>query len=117
MTTDTFGNHVEQRHDVEHSAALLKRLYLVHREQMRTLAAKHIAIEDWTAKNALPRHWWLASLHADALRERGLVRRRQWSSAIMAVADGEADSGVDAAVPSPPSDVPFRTFVSGFGSR
>jgi len=75
MTTDTFGNFSEPRHDVERSAALLKRLYLIEREQMRALAAKHVAIENWTAKNAMPRHWWLSSLHADALRERVLELR------------------------------------------
>ncbi|HYI23969.1 MAG TPA: DUF455 family protein [Thermomicrobiales bacterium] len=75
MTTDTFGNFIEQRHDVERSAALLKRLYLVERELMRALAAKHIAIENWTAKNIMPRHWWVASLHADDLRERVLELR------------------------------------------
>ncbi len=75
MTNDTFGNFNEPRHDVDLSAALLKRLYLIEREQMRTLGAKHIAIENWVAKNQLPRHWWVASRHADALRERVLELR------------------------------------------
>ncbi len=75
MTMDTFGNHAQSRHDVDLSASLLKRLYLIEREQMRALAAKHISIESWPAKNGLPRHWWLASLHADALRERVLELR------------------------------------------
>lgn len=75
MTPDTFGNFNEPRHDVDLSASLLKRLYLVEREQMRILGAKHIAIENWTAKNQMPRHWWVASRHADALRERVLELR------------------------------------------
>lgn len=57
MTTDTFGNFSRPRHDVDRSASLLKHLYLVEREQMRALAAKHIGIESWTAKNGPPRHW------------------------------------------------------------
>jgi len=75
MTNDTFANHNEPRHDVDLSAALLKRLYLIERELMRVLGAKHIAIESWVAKNQLPRHWWVASRHADALRERVLELR------------------------------------------
>jgi uncharacterized ferritin-like protein (DUF455 family) len=75
MTNDTFANHNEPRHDVDLSAGLLKRLYLIEREQMRVLGAKHIAIENWTAKNQLPRHWWVASRHADTLRERVLELR------------------------------------------
>jgi uncharacterized ferritin-like protein (DUF455 family) len=75
MTNDTFGNHNEPRHDVDHSASLLKRLYLIERELMRALAAKHIGIELWSAKNTMPRHWWLASVHADSLRERVLELR------------------------------------------
>ena len=75
MTADTFGNYNEPRHDVDRSAALLKRLYLAERELMRVLGAKHIAIENWVAKNQLPRHWWVASRHADALRERVLELR------------------------------------------
>ncbi len=72
MTTDTFGNFSRPRHDVDRSASLLKHLYLVEREQMRALAAKHIGIESWTAKNGPPRHWWLASRHAYSLGERVL---------------------------------------------
>jgi uncharacterized ferritin-like protein (DUF455 family) len=75
MTTDTFGNFNEPRHDVDLSASLLKRLYLIEKEQMRALAAKHIGIELWSAKNGMPRHWWLASRHADAMRERVLELR------------------------------------------
>ena len=75
MTNDTFANHNEPRHDVDLSAALLKRLYLIEREQMRVLGAKHISIESWVAKNQLPRHWWVASRHADTLRERVLELR------------------------------------------
>lgn len=75
MTHDTFENHSEPRHDVDHSASLLKRLYLIERELMRALAAKHIGIESWSAKNTMPRLWWLASRHADALRERVLELR------------------------------------------
>ncbi|MGC4190489.1 MAG: DUF455 family protein [Thermomicrobiales bacterium] len=72
---DTFGNFIATRHDVERSSARLKRLYLVERELMRTLGGKHIAIESWVAKNQMPRHWWVASRHADDLRNRVLELR------------------------------------------
>lgn len=75
MTHNTFENHNEPRHDVDHSASLLKRLYLTEREQMRVLGGHHIGIESWVAKNQLPRHWWVASRHADSLRERVLELR------------------------------------------
>lgn len=73
--TDTFASHIETRHDVDTASALLKRLYLAERDLMRSLGAWHISLEHWEAKLVVPRHWWLASRHADALRTRVLELR------------------------------------------
>ena len=75
MTTDTFANHLKPRHDVDAASSQLKRLYLAERELMRSLGAWHISLESWPGKLAMPRHWWLASVHADALRTRVLELR------------------------------------------
>ena len=75
MSVDRFENHAVERRDVDRSALLLKRLYLVERELMRSLGAWHIAIATWSLKTSIPRHWWQDSLHADALRSRVLELR------------------------------------------
>lgn len=75
MTIDRFENHAAERRDVDQSALLLKRLYLVEREVMRALGARHITIATWSLKTSIPRHWWQDSLHADALRSRVLELR------------------------------------------
>lgn len=75
MATDRFENHAKARRDVEHSARLLKRLYLAERETMRALGAWHISIATWAIKTSTPRHMWQDALHADALRSRVLELR------------------------------------------
>lgn len=75
MTADRFENYAAERRDVDQSALLLKRLYLVERELMRALGAWHIAIATWSLKTSIPRDWWQDSLHADALRSRVLELR------------------------------------------
>ncbi|QGQ94563.1 DUF455 family protein [Paenibacillus psychroresistens] len=63
------------KRSVEQSSYLLKRLYLVEKEIMRTLGGYLVNISDWELKKKLPHHLWQDSLRADALRSRILEMR------------------------------------------
>ncbi len=60
---------------VDAASEMIKRLYLVERELMRTLGGYHVNIANWELKKQLPRHIWQDSLRADALRTRVLEMR------------------------------------------
>src|SRR5690606_37624521 len=54
---------------------MIKRLYFIERELMRTLAGYHVNISRWELKTLLPKHIWQDSLRADKLRTRVLEMR------------------------------------------
>jgi hypothetical protein len=63
------------KYTVDEAANLLKRLYFIEREVMRTLGGYLVSVYNWELKIALPRHFWQDSLRADALRSRVLELR------------------------------------------
>ncbi|WP_135554811.1 DUF455 family protein [Paenibacillus cymbidii] len=63
------------KRSVEEASYLLKRLYLVERETMRTLGGYLVNVADWNLKTQLPRHIWQDAQRADALRTRILELR------------------------------------------
>lgn len=75
MSQGRYGEVGQNLRGVDESARLLKRLYLVEREVMRSLGAWHLAISNWELKIRVPRDFWQDSLHADALRSRVLELR------------------------------------------
>lgn len=75
MVSDRYGEVGQNVRSVEDSARLLKRLYLIERELLRSLGAWHLSFATWALKTGIPRDWWQDSLHADALRSRVLELR------------------------------------------
>jgi hypothetical protein len=63
------------KRSVDEASEMVKRLYVVERELMRTLGGYHVNLADWGLKTRLPRHIWQDSLRADALRTRVLEMR------------------------------------------
>lgn len=63
------------RRTVDEASKMVKNLYFIEREIMRTLGGYHVNVSDWGLKKVLPRHIWQDSLRADALRTRVLEMR------------------------------------------
>lgn len=63
------------KRSVEAASEMLKRLYIVEREVMRTLGGYLANISNWELKKLVPHHLWQDSLRADALRTRVLEMR------------------------------------------
>ncbi|TDF95395.1 DUF455 family protein [Paenibacillus piri] len=63
------------KRSVEEASSMIKRLYFIERELMRTLGGYVVNVSDWELKKTLPRHIWEDSLRADALRTRVLEMR------------------------------------------
>jgi hypothetical protein len=63
------------RRTVDEASLLLKRMFFVEKEVMRTLGGYLVSISNWELKKLVPRHLWEDSLRANALRTRVLEMR------------------------------------------